>query len=35
MDIDERSRMEYEDGRLYIILRVPFYNPENGVPYVV
>ncbi len=33
MDIDERSRMEYEDGRLYIILRVPFYNPENGVPY--
>lgn len=33
MDIDERSRMETEDDKLYIIYRVPFYNPENGIPY--
>ncbi len=33
MDIDERSRLEVEDNKLYIIYRVPFYNPENGVPY--
>ena len=33
MDIDERSRLEVEDDKLYIIYRVPFYNPENGVPY--
>jgi len=33
MDIDERSRMEQEDDKLYIIYRVPFYNPDNGIPY--
>ncbi len=33
MDIDERSRMESEDDKLYIIYRVPFYNPDNGIPY--
>lgn len=33
MDIDERSRMEYEDDKLYIIYRVPFYNPDKGIPY--
>lgn len=33
MDIDERSRMEYEDDKTYIIYRVPFYNPDNGIPY--
>jgi len=33
MDIDERSRIEVEDDKIYIIYRVPFYNPENGIPY--
>jgi magnesium transporter len=33
MDIDERSRMETEEDKLYIIYRVPFYSPDQGVPY--
>jgi len=33
MDIDERSRTEIEDGRLYIIYRIPVHNLNNGVPF--
>ena len=33
MDVDERSRMEVEEGKLYLIYRVPYYNKENGLPY--
>ena len=33
MDIDERSRMEIDDGRLYIIYRIPIHNSNNGVPF--
>jgi magnesium transporter len=33
MDIDERSRMEVDGNKLYLIYRVPFYNKENGLPY--
>ncbi len=33
LDVDERSRMEIEDDLLLIIIRVPVYNPHDGVPY--
>ena len=33
LDADERSRMEKEDEYLLIIVRLPFYDPENEVPY--
>ncbi|MCD6333501.1 MAG: magnesium transporter CorA family protein [Bacteroidales bacterium] len=33
MDVDERSRMEVENGRLYLIYRIPVHHPENGIPY--
>jgi len=33
MDIDERSRMEVDEGKLYLIYRVPYYNKDNGLPY--
>ncbi len=33
VDVDERSRMEIEDDLLFIIIRVPVFNPHNGVPY--
>lgn len=33
MDIDERSRMEIDEGRLYIIYRIPIHNSNNGVPF--
>ncbi len=33
LDVDERSRMEIEGNLLLIIIRVPVYNPHNGVPY--
>ncbi len=34
MDVDERSRMEVEEGKLYLIYRVPYYNKDNGgLPY--
>jgi len=33
LDVDERSRMEIEDNMLLIIIRVPVFNPHNGVPY--
>ncbi len=33
LDADERSRMEKEDEYMMIIVRVPFYDPENEVPY--
>jgi magnesium transporter len=33
MDIDERSRLEVEEGRFYIIYRIPVHNSNNGIPY--
>ena len=33
MDVDERSRMEVDEGKLYLIYRVPYYNRENGLPF--
>lgn len=33
LDADERSRMEKDDEYLMIIIRVPFYDPNNEVPY--
>lgn len=33
LDIDERSRLEYDDNWLLIILRIPISNPGNGIPY--
>jgi len=33
MDVDERSRMEVDEGKLYLIYRVPVFNRENGVPF--
>jgi len=34
LDTDERSRIELEDGRILIILRVPLNNQNNGVPFI-
>lgn len=33
MDVDERSRTEVEGRWLLIILRIPIYRPNNGVPF--
>lgn len=33
LDADERSRIEREDDYMMIIIRVPFYDPNNEVPY--
>ncbi|HAF28854.1 MAG TPA: magnesium transporter [Bacteroidales bacterium] len=33
MDVDERSRLEVEDDKLILILRIPIQTPENGVPF--
>lgn len=33
LDIDERSRLEYDDNWLLIILRIPIFSPGNGIPY--
>jgi magnesium transporter len=33
MDIDERSRLEVDEGRFYIIYRIPVHNSNNGIPY--
>ncbi len=33
MDIDERSRTEVDEGKLYIIYRIPVRNVNNGVPF--
>ena len=33
MDIDERSRTEIDEGKLYIIYRIPLRNISNGIPF--
>lgn len=33
LDIDERSRIEFEDNWTLIILRIPFKDTNNGVPF--
>lgn len=33
MDLDEQSRIEKEDEYLLLIMRVPFYDPDNEVAY--
>lgn len=33
LDVDERSRMETDDEWLALILRIPVYSKENGIPY--
>jgi len=33
LDIDERSRLEYDDNWLLIILRIPIYSAGNNIPY--
>jgi len=33
MDIDERSRTEVDEGKLYIIYRIPIRNINNGIPF--
>lgn len=32
-DIDERSRVEFDDGKLYIIYRIPVRTTSNGIPF--
>lgn len=35
LDIDERARMEREDGEILIVVRIPFFQGENvDVPYI-
>ncbi|OFY62201.1 MAG: magnesium transporter [Bacteroidetes bacterium RBG_13_42_15] len=33
LDVDERSRMEIDNEWLALILRIPVYNKDNGIPY--
>ncbi len=33
MDVDERSRLEVEDDKVILILRIPIQIPDNGVPF--
>jgi len=33
LDIDERSRLDYDDNWLLIIMRIPIFSPGNGIPY--
>ena len=34
LDIDERSRIEVDDDKVLIILRVPLNNQNNGIPFI-
>jgi magnesium transporter len=34
LDIDERSRIEVEEDKVLIILRVPLNNQNNGIPFI-
>jgi len=34
LDIDERSRAEFEDDWMLIILRIPYHYKNNGVPFI-
>ncbi len=33
LDVDERSRIEFEDDKLIIILRIPILSNDNGIPF--
>lgn len=33
LDLDERSRIEFEDDFLFMILRIPVINKEEGIPF--
>lgn len=33
LDVDERSRLEIEEDKLFIIVRTPVHHPGNGIPY--
>ena len=33
MDVDERSRLEIEDDKIIMILRIPIQTSENGIPF--
>ncbi|MBI9054103.1 MAG: magnesium transporter CorA family protein [Bacteroidales bacterium] len=33
MDVDERSRLEFENDKIIIILRIPIQATENGIPF--
>jgi len=33
LDLDERARIEFEDDLLFMILRIPVINKENGIPF--
>jgi len=33
MDVDERSRLEIEDDKIIMILRIPIQSSENGIPF--
>ncbi len=34
LDTDERSRIEFDEGQIMIILRVPLHNQNNGIPFI-
>lgn len=34
LDTDERSRIEFDDDQILIILRVPLNNQNNGIPFI-
>ena len=34
LDVDERSRIEYDDGNMLMIYRIPVLSHDNGVPFM-
>lgn len=34
LDVDERSRLEIEEDWVLVIIRIPIYHPNNGLPFV-
>jgi magnesium transporter len=33
LDVDELARLEIEDDNMYLIVRIPVHNPDNGIPF--
>jgi magnesium transporter len=34
LDDDELSRLEIDEDKIYLIVRIPIHNPDNGIPFI-
>lgn len=34
LDDDELSRLEIDDDKIFLIVRIPIHNPDNGIPFI-